>query len=148
MIKFKGIKKEYLKDFTDLKHHIKEGTNTNVIGSIFYCIRRNSNLQSVHIINKQKHKYFLKRIVKDDYSTTPFTNFIDDTQVSKNKQLILKQLDNLSKREIFTNFFQQFFSFTFIFSIKKKIIFDIINSFAYFYYFRDYNTFKWNRNYF
>jgi len=146
MIKFKGIKKEYMKDFSDLKRHIKEGTNTNLIGSIFYCIRRNSNLQSVHIINKQKHKYFLKRIVLNDYSTIPFTDIIDTLQISKNKRLILNQLSNLSKREIFTNFFQHFFSFTFTFSIKKKVIFNVVNSLAYFYYFRDYNTFKWNWN--
>lgn len=101
-IKFKGVKKEYINSIDKLLNHIKHGTNTNLIGTFFYCLRRHSEFNTIHVIRKHKHSYFEKRIILDDFSTIPFT-YITKKQKNSNKFKVLSQLFKFSEIINFLN---------------------------------------------
>lgn len=90
-IKFKGIKQEYINSIKKLISHVNKGTKVNLIGSFFYCLRRHSKFENVHIIKKHKHSYFKKRIIQKDLSTKPFIS-ITKKQKRNNRLFILQQL--------------------------------------------------------
>lgn len=95
--KFKGLRKKggksALTSIESIQEHITEGTKTNMVGSVFYCMRRKSIPATVHIITKHKRSFFTKREILPDLTTKPLENFnhLDDIE-KKNKFLILKQI--------------------------------------------------------
>jgi hypothetical protein len=94
-VKFKGIKKEKIDTKKKLYNHYKKGTKVNIVGSVFYCMNRHSDLQNVHIIHKHKRSYYHKRIINTDLTTKPLTNNdllnLENIELN-NKQLILNHL--------------------------------------------------------
>ena len=72
LVKLKGIKKENLKDFDDIKEFYREGVLQNLIASPLYCLYRHRSFNTIFIMKKNKVSYYDKREILKDLTTKPY----------------------------------------------------------------------------
>jgi len=94
LIKFKGIKNEFINSLKKLKNHIKNGTRVNLIATFKYCQIRKASSDSIFVIHKHKKSFYKKRIILPDLTTKPINgNTLNFDKIEQNnKKLILKHL--------------------------------------------------------
>lgn len=94
LVKFKGVKNEYIESVDKLRKFLDDGVNVNLIASIFYCLRRHQPVNSAFIIRKHKRSYFCKRRILDDLSTVPISDEKEMQEIElSNEILLMSHLD-------------------------------------------------------
>lgn len=89
LIKFKGIKNEYIETIEKLRSFLKKGVNVNLVASIFYCLRRHQSVESAFIIRKHKRSYYTKRKILDDLSTIPINSEKEMNEIAFSNELLI-----------------------------------------------------------